>query len=61
MLKRLLKEVWKMTIVFMEKTVVLPPMSDPRQFLPLPNTKIEDMSKMIMKGNVSKGVSVGIL
>jgi len=32
-LKRLLKEMWKVTITCMEKRVVLPPTSDPRQVL----------------------------
>ncbi|KAL5004186.1 hypothetical protein ScPMuIL_017642, partial [Solemya velum] len=50
-LKRLLKELWKIVMHTMEKTVVLPPLSDPRQLLPLPGTaqaKIEDVSRLFL-------------
>ncbi|XP_064619092.1 protein unc-13 homolog B-like isoform X2 [Lineus longissimus] len=50
-LKRLLKELWKIVMHTMEKTVVLPPLSDPRQLLPLPGNaqaKIEDMSRLFL-------------
>ncbi|XP_021362642.1 protein unc-13 homolog A-like isoform X5 [Mizuhopecten yessoensis] len=55
-LKRLLKELWRIVIYTMEKKVVLPPLSDPRQLLPLPGTaqaKIEDVSRLLFN-NVSQ-------
>ncbi|XP_048250528.1 protein unc-13 homolog B-like isoform X1 [Haliotis rufescens] len=50
-LKRLLKELWRIVMHTMEKTVVLPPLSDPRQLLPIAGNaqaKIEDMSRLLL-------------
>ncbi|XP_052796795.1 protein unc-13 homolog A-like isoform X14 [Mya arenaria] len=50
-LKRLLKELWRIVMYTMEKTVVLPPLSDPRQLIVLPGSaqaKIEDVSRLFL-------------
>ena len=50
-LKRLLKELWKLVIKNLEKIVILPPLSD-RGILQLPgNTKIEDAYKFLLSGD----------
>jgi protein unc-13 len=50
-LKRLLKELWKLVINNLEKIVILPPIND-RGILPLPtNAKIEDAYKFLLSGD----------
>ncbi|EGT42193.1 hypothetical protein CAEBREN_17280, partial [Caenorhabditis brenneri] len=46
-LKYILKELWKITIVNMEKRVVLPPLSDKALLKQLPNAKIGDVTKLM--------------
>ncbi|PIC51205.1 hypothetical protein B9Z55_001809 [Caenorhabditis nigoni] len=50
-LKYILKELWKITIVNMEKRVVLPPLSDKALLKQLPNAKIGDVTKL-MSSNI---------
>ncbi|KAG0726286.1 Protein unc-13 A [Chionoecetes opilio] len=65
-LKRLLKELWKIVMTTMEKTVVLPPMTDKAMMLKnltdnaknlAANAKIEDMSRLI-KSQLAGGKDV---
>lgn len=45
-LKRLLKELWKLVIHSLEKSIVLPPASEKNLLHNLPNAKIEDVSRL---------------
>ncbi|EYB94150.1 hypothetical protein Y032_0175g518 [Ancylostoma ceylanicum] len=57
-LKYILKELWRITIVSMEKMVVLPPLADKTLLKQLPNAKIQDVTKL-MSTNIQniKGMS----
>lgn len=59
-LKRILKELWKLTILSLEKTIVLPPASDRNLLHNLPNTKIEDVSRLL-KNHMSASKVTGAL
>lgn len=51
--KRLLKELWKLVMNTLEKTIVLPPMNEKNVILQnLPNAKIEDVGRLF-KNNLS--------
>lgn len=66
--KRLLKELWKLVMITLEKTIVLPPMNEKNVILQsLPNAKIEDVGRLF-KNNLSAnrltnlgGIEVSIL
>lgn len=47
-LKRVLKQLWRIVIVSIEKQIILPPMNEKSHILPaLPNAKIEDVSRLL--------------
>lgn len=46
-LKRLLKELWRLVIHSLEKSIVLPPATERNLLHNLPNAKIEDVSRLI--------------
>ncbi len=46
-LKRVLKELWKIVVTGIEKYIVLPPMEKSNLLPNLPNTKIEDVSRLL--------------
>uniref|UniRef100_A0A1I7SC34 Phorbol-ester/DAG-type domain-containing protein n=1 Tax=Bursaphelenchus xylophilus TaxID=6326 RepID=A0A1I7SC34_BURXY len=56
-LKYILKELWKLTIMNMEKMVVLPTMSDKALIKQLPNAKIGDVTKIMSHVKDVKGMS----
>lgn len=59
-LKRLLKELWKLVIHCLEKTIVLPPASERNLLHNLPNAKIEDVSRLF-KNHMSTNKVTGAL
>uniref|UniRef100_A0A7E4UU22 C2 domain-containing protein n=1 Tax=Panagrellus redivivus TaxID=6233 RepID=A0A7E4UU22_PANRE len=56
-LKYILKELWKITIINMEKFVVLPPLNDKVLLKQLPNAKIGDVTKLMSNVKDIKGMS----
>lgn len=59
-LKRLLKELWKLVIHSLEKSIVLPPASERNLLQHLPNAKIEDVSRLF-KNHMSTNKVTGAL
>jgi protein unc-13 len=62
-LKYILKELWKITIVSMEKVVVLPPLNEKALLKQLPNAKIGDVTKLMtnvkdIRGNVKEMMDI---
>lgn len=59
-LKRLLKELWKLVIHTLEKTIVLPPAAERNLLHNLPNAKIEDVSRLF-KNHMNTNKMTGAL
>lgn len=59
-LKRLLKELWKLVIHSLEKSIVLPPATERNLLHNLPNAKIEDVSRLF-KNHMSANKVTGAL
>lgn len=59
-LKRLLKELWKLVIHSLEKSIVLPPASEKNILHNLPNTKIEDVSRLFKNHMTTNKVTAAL-